>query len=199
LKKKRDVQDHSWLFVDRKGRPFGCPEETAEGGGRDTLRLKSRLGVLRKQWQSRCRKVAAGLGKKIPAMPREVANHAVRNAMGFAIYQELGLKQAANYLGDREGSIENVYTGVSGRFVDTTDLAAEFQDWQPPSQSVKKAAKRQTAEAVPVKPTDEAGGRPRNLVLEKRLNELTDQLFAGSISEAEYDTQAQKLERAMAR
>lgn len=187
------VQKHDWLFVDTKGRPYGCVEETADGEGRDTMRFNARLQHLRRRWQARAARTAANVGRKLPAVPREHANHAVRVAMGYQIRQELGLTAAANYLGDKEGSVENVYAGVSGRLVDVSVLAGDYTDWQPVSRQPARAG------SVPGKgkPSSDAQESPRLTALQKQLGDLTTQFANGEIEFEQYDVRSKRLEGAI--
>jgi hypothetical protein len=178
--KGHECQSHEWLFVDAKGRPYGCAGEAADGGDRDSMAFNSRLTRLRLRWQARCARVAAGLGRRLPALPRESANHAVRIAMGYQIRQELGLTAAANYLGDKEGSVENVYAGVSGLLVDSSVLAGEYVDW-PLRGNEKPASSALRVEA-----------------LKKRLDDVTARFSAGEIDYAAYLAASSRLERALA-
>lgn len=188
--KGRAVQNHEWLFVDRKGRPYGCVEEAADGEGRDAMAFNARLQHLRRRWQARAARTAASIGRKLPAIAREHANHAVRIAMGYQIRQELGLTAAANYLGDKEGSVENVYAGVSGRLVDISVLAGDYTDWQPPSRQPGRPARGQAAIDL-----EES---PRLAALRKQLDDLTTQLADGEIEFEQYDARSRRLEEAIA-
>lgn len=157
-KRARPVQEHNWVFVDRQGRPFGCPEEGLDGSGRDKLRLASRLSELRKQWKTRCAVVAASVGESLPTLPREASNHVVRIAMTDAIRQELGLTAAANYTGDKEASIEHTYAGVKGSRVDASMLAPEFDAWVPPT--VAERRRKEKAKQDGAKATSQVGTEP---------------------------------------
>lgn len=200
LKAEGEVQDHEWLFVDRKGRPIGCAEETEDGSERKALALNARLSHLRKRWQSRSAKTAVRLGLMVSTHDREYANHAVRNAMGFAIYQRYGLQSAANYLGDKEGSIEGVYTAVRGELVDTSGLGdkAERLDesFQAAPDAPRKAAPK--AKGTPKAAAPPSGVGVKEKVLRERIDRLTDQLIAGEIAESEFAATVAKLERALA-
>ncbi|MHB1168749.1 MAG: hypothetical protein ACYC28_05645 [Longimicrobiales bacterium] len=192
--KGRAVQKHEWLFVDAKGRPYGCTEEAADGEGRDAMAFNSRLQRLRRRWQARAARTAASIGRKLPALPREHANHAVRIAMGYQIRQELGLTAAANYLGDKEGSVENVYAGVSGRLVDVSVLADDYTDWQPPSRQPARAGSR----PAKGKPAIAVEDSPRLAALRKQLDDLTTQFADGEIDFEQYDGPSSRLEAAIA-
>lgn len=194
--KDRPIQEHPWLFVDARGRPYGCPEEAADGSGRDPLQFATRLGHLRKRWQARCAHVAVAIDRVFPAMPREAVNHAVRIGMGYQIRQELGLTAAANYLGDKEESVEGVYAGVSGRLVDASVLAGEYADWEPPT---RRAAKGNAPAAAPETVTTSAIEPPHVATLRSRLEDLTRQYEEGGIELDAYMARAKRLEEAMRR
>jgi len=117
------VQVHQWLFVDRKGRAIGCTEEDASGERRDKVALMSRLGHLRRKFKAHTARIAVDLGLPVPIMNHEGSNHAVRAAMGYAVYQRWGLEAAANFLGDLTGSIEGVYTTVDSAQVNMPNIA----------------------------------------------------------------------------
>jgi hypothetical protein len=187
--KERREMRHSWLFVDRKGRPYGCTEEDESGGGRNLVVFSSRLNHLRKRWQTRCAKVAVALGRRLPRMARESSNHGVRIAMGYQIRQEFGLTAAANYLGDQEGSIENVYAGVSGTLVDTTALAGQYEDWTPPTRQARADAEPKVRAAEGMS----AGGDPLQRIVEKRMEDLVDRFVTGEVTQEEFEVQRRRL------
>ena len=191
--KGRKVQRHEWLFVDAKGRPYGCLGEAADGSGRNPITLNTRLGHLRRRWQSSCARTAVKLGRKLPALPREHANHAVRIAMGYQIRQELGLTAAANYLGDKEGSVENVYAGVSGRLVDASVLAGDYVDWQPPSRQPARTGGR----SAKGRPAVDVEASPRLTALRLQLDDLTSQFAAGELDLKQYDERSRRIEAAI--
>jgi hypothetical protein len=114
--------------------------------------------------------------------------------MGYQIRQELGLTAAANYLGDKEGSVENVYAGVSGRLVDASVLAGDYTEWQPPSRQPVRAGSRpaKSTSAIDVKES------PRLAALRKQLDDLTTQLADGEIDFGQFDARSTRLERAIA-
>lgn len=198
-KKLGKEQQHPWLFIDRKGRPFGCPEEHADGERRDKLRMKETTSVLRKQWQAHCSRIAVRLKLPISVAPREYSNHVVRIAMGYQIRQEFGLTEAANYLGDREGSIIGHYEGVSGKLVDHSILGGQYVPFEPPtmaktrhSRAVSEAA-QETAAQSRVTVTGAAQDRLRAM-----LDRLVEQFAVGEIDQTQYMERSRRLEGALA-
>ena len=197
--KRRDVQQHPWLFVDRKGRPVGCPEEDGDGEGRDKIRLRGTLAGLRKQWQVHCARVAVKLGLPVSVAPREYSNHVVRIAMGYQIRQEFGLTEAANYLGDQEGSIIGHYEGVSGKLVDHSTLGGQYVPFEPPTM-VRERQKRTVADAA-----RESGAESRAQLagaaqarLRLALDRLVEQFATGEIEQTQFMERSRRLEGALA-
>ena len=197
-KKLGEVQDHSWLFVDRKGRPFGCAEEDTDGELRDKVRLRNRAGALRKQWQAHCARIAVKLGLPVVVSPREYSNHVVRIAMGYQIRQEFGLKEAANYLGDQENSIIGHYEGVSGKLIDHSLLGGQYVPFEPPTMARERHKRaitdvaKESAMASPVAATGGAQERVRAL-----LDRLVEQLATGEIEQAVFLERSRRLEEAL--
>lgn len=198
-KKRGEVQQHPWLFVDRRGRPFGCPGEDGDGEGRDGIRLRSTTATLRKHWKAHCARVAVKLGLAVPTFPREFSNHVVRIAMAFQIRQEFGLTEAANYLGDQESSIIGHYEGVSGKLVDHSILAGQYLPFEPPSMAKerqKRAAPEGTDAAMiaPVAATTVAGEER----LRTALDRLVERFAAGEIDQSQFLDCSRRLEGALA-
>lgn len=197
--KARDVTQHPWLFVDRKGRPIGCPEEDSDGDGRDKMRLRGTLAGLRKQWQAHCARVAVKLDLPVSVAPREYSNHVVRIAMGYQIRQEFGLTEAANYLGDQEGSIIGHYEGVSGTLVDHSPLGGQYVPFEPPTMA-RERQKRSVAEAARESADQSraqiAGAAQERLRL--ALDKLVEQLATGEIDEGVFRERSRRLAAAIA-
>lgn len=190
---------HPWLFVDRKGRPVGCPEEDSDGEGRNKLRLRNTLSALRKQWQAHCARLAVKLGLPISVMPREYSNHVVRIAMGYQIRQEFGLTEAANYLGDQEGSIIGHYEGVSGKLVDHSTLGGDYVPFEPPTMTRARQKRTVTEEARDTAAQSRmqiAGAAQERLQF--ALDRLVDQFATGEIDQMQFMERSRRLEGALA-
>lgn len=123
----RGSQEHDWVLVDARGRPYGCQEEDERGGGRDDLAHSTRVADLRSSWQDILMPIAASIGLTIPTGWGEFAPHAVRGVFGHAIFQALGTVAAANYLGDATASVEDTYATVDGANINVAEvLKGEF-------------------------------------------------------------------------
>lgn len=133
-KRGRATHDHPWLFVTTRGVPYGCPGEDTDGSGRDKLALRDRKNNLRNRFKKFCARLAYDLKLPVLTLPKEGSNHVVRIAVGYEVYQTLGLTAAANYLGDQENSIIGHYQGVKGARANVDAIALDdFVDWEPPT------------------------------------------------------------------
>jgi hypothetical protein len=199
-KKKRPVQEHAHLFVDRHGRAFGCVEEAADGSGRDGLAMQRRLATLRTTWQTAMARVAARLGLPISTYPREYANHAVRAALGFEIFRVHGIEAASHLLGDRVDSLWNVYVTVQTNLSKADSLAPPPADLPKPVSTTEAslpAKQPRHGNAAKAAATPAAGTTASlgDTLLRGRIERLLDQLLAGEISEERYVEAVARLER----
>jgi integrase len=120
------VAPHEFLFVNLDGRAIGCVEEDRRGKGRDKRRFNSRKGAASRLFVDTLGAAAAALGYVLLEGYGEFGEHAIRGAVGHAVYQDpnLGPQAAANLLGDTLKTIEKSYSRLDARGVDMTLLAA---------------------------------------------------------------------------
>jgi len=124
---------HDWLLVDTKGRPYGFVGETPDGANRRDPVLAAtfakRKAALRSAWQARLKRIAAALNLPIPQEQGEFAPHVIRCVVAHALYHDprFGRMAAANFLGDRLGTVDGVYAEVDGAQIDAT-LVVPFPD-----------------------------------------------------------------------
>lgn len=125
------VAPHEFVFVNLDGQAIGCVEEDRRGEGRDKEAFESRKGAASRLFVDSLGAAAAALGYVLPEGYGEFGEHAIRGAVGHAVYQDpnLGPQAAANLLGDTLKTIQNSYSRLDARGVDMTLLAA-FADLQ---------------------------------------------------------------------
>ncbi|MDP1862055.1 MAG: hypothetical protein Q8K82_25610, partial [Gemmatimonadaceae bacterium] len=81
-----------------------------------------RKTALRSTWQARLKRIAAALGLPIPQEQGEFAPHVIRCVVAHTLYHDprFGRMDAANFLGDRLGTVDGVYAEVDGALIDAT-------------------------------------------------------------------------------
>jgi integrase len=123
------VSPHEFVFVNLDGQAIGCVEEDPRGGGRDKAKFESRKGAASRLFVDSLGAAAAALGYVLPEGYGEFGEHAIRGAVGHAVYQDpnLGPQAAANLLGDTLKTVTTSYSRLDARGVDMTLLAA-FSD-----------------------------------------------------------------------
>lgn len=117
-------QSHDWLFVNSKGKPYGCVHETDAGQrtAADMHRSTTRKQQFTKNFQRQVASAAARIGLLVPDTDHEFGFHAVRGVFAFLLFQTpgLGVTAAANWLGDRTETVEGTYAEVDGTLVDVS-------------------------------------------------------------------------------
>ena len=142
------VAPHEFVFVNLAGRAIGCIEEDRRGKGRDKRRFSSRKGAASRLFVDTLGAAAAALGYVLLEGYGEFGEHAIRGAVGHAVYQDpnLGPQAAANLLGDTLKTVEKSYSRLDARGVDMTLLAA-FADLQRGTPGAQ--AERRSGDAMP--------------------------------------------------
>jgi hypothetical protein len=124
-KSGRAYLDRPFLVLSpHTGRPYGCAEEDALGGGRNARKFRERKKSFANLWRKVVATTFKSLKFKVPAGKQRFCMHVVRNVAGHAVFVAYGLEAAAHFLGDRVASVEGVYAALRGEYVDTSLLDA---------------------------------------------------------------------------
>ena len=122
LKKKA----HEWLIVQPSGDPVGCPEEKADGTGRDIRIFNGRKGRHHILWQERVGPWAFNANGHCPEEEGRLTPHCIRNAFAAYLVIRFGISRAAHYLGDSESSVDDTYGFLTGKAAGIDEVAADL-------------------------------------------------------------------------
>jgi len=113
---------HPWLLVSTSGRGYGCPEETADGEGRNKTAFASRCNQAGTRFKAQISLAALEAGMMLPGKRYEFGPHSVRGSCGYGVFLHHGRQKAAHYLGDEENTVAEFYSSINGIHVDSSCL-----------------------------------------------------------------------------
>jgi integrase len=116
------VRAHQFLLVSAEGTAYGCTEELRDGTGRKKRGFRQRARQHSQRFKTHMAKAAVRHGLSLPGRKYEFGLHPLRGACGYAVYHQLGLVAAADYLGDSLETVEAAYSAKSGLLVDSSVL-----------------------------------------------------------------------------
>jgi integrase len=116
------VKAHPFLLVNAEGNAYGCVEEQKDGTGRNKKGFRRRARQHSQRFKTHMAKAAVRHGLPLPTEKYEFGLHPLRGACGYAVYHQLGLVAAADYLGDTLDTVEDAYSAKSGLLVDSSVL-----------------------------------------------------------------------------
>ena len=121
-----DATPAPWLFLHpASGKPFVNPDEGMLGENRDPRSRRNGTHQLRRLWRMAVGDACRELGIRLPGTAYTVTPHCVRNVVANEIFRELGQANAAAFLGDREGSVVDVYGELNGMNVDSSKVVGQ--------------------------------------------------------------------------
>ena len=121
-------EEHDFLFpVPATGRSMsgGWLPSSADDEKHANSFPRKAVSAFRGRWQSTVCRAASELGLEWPLDYGENTPHAIRTAMGYAIWRKHGLAAAADYLGDDPQTVDRFYASVEGIHVDASDLESD--------------------------------------------------------------------------
>jgi hypothetical protein len=116
------VKSHPFLLVSAEGTAYGCVEERKDGTGRKWKAFRRRARQHSQRFKTHMARAAVRHGLALPGRKHEFGLHVVRGACGYAVYHQLGVVAAADYLGDTIETVERAYSAKSGMLVDSSIL-----------------------------------------------------------------------------
>ena len=125
LKKRGGLEStpYPWLLLSpRSGKPYLNEDEGLAGENRKQNTRKDRSAKLAALWKRTIGDACKSLSIPLTGKPFSVTPHCVRNVVGNEFFQKSGAKDAAAFLGDREGTVQDVYGVLDGMSVNSASV-----------------------------------------------------------------------------